>query len=112
MFNLKLNQMTFVNKDTMVAICICFTIIITSTSILLVANNFFNLISVYGQQTNSTNNSTSYSHTFLDSIKTKKTVRAGDIDIAYKIFGKGDPILLINGYSQEIMLVIRDYLYN
>jgi pimeloyl-ACP methyl ester carboxylesterase len=94
--------MTFVKKDTMVAICICFTIIITSTSMLLVANNFFNLIYVYGQQTNSTNNSTSYSHTFLDSIKTKKTVRAGDIDIAYKIFGKGDPILLINGYSQAM----------
>jgi pimeloyl-ACP methyl ester carboxylesterase len=27
-----------------------------------------------------------------------KKVRVGDIDIAYKIFGKGDPIILINGY--------------
>jgi pimeloyl-ACP methyl ester carboxylesterase len=26
-------------------------------------------------------------------------VRVGDIDIAYKTFGKGDPILLISGYS-------------
>lgn len=28
-----------------------------------------------------------------------KKVHVGDIDIAYKTFGKGDPILLINGYS-------------
>ncbi len=26
-------------------------------------------------------------------------VRVGDIDIAYKTFGEGDPIILINGYS-------------
>jgi hypothetical protein len=97
-------QMTFVNKNTVVAIFTCFTIVIAPASILLVANNFFNLISVYGQQTNSTNSSTTttYSHAFPDSIKTKKIVRAGDIDIAYKIFGKGNPILLINGYSQSM----------
>ncbi|MDN5847052.1 MAG: alpha/beta hydrolase [Candidatus Nitrosocosmicus sp.] len=28
-----------------------------------------------------------------------KKVRVGDIDVAYKTFGKGDPIILINGYS-------------
>jgi pimeloyl-ACP methyl ester carboxylesterase len=28
-----------------------------------------------------------------------KKIHVGDIDIAYKIFGSGDPILLINGYS-------------
>ena len=28
-----------------------------------------------------------------------KKVQVGDIDIAYKTFGKGNPILLINGYS-------------
>ena len=28
-----------------------------------------------------------------------KKVRVGDIDVAYKTFGKGNPILLINGYS-------------
>ena len=28
-----------------------------------------------------------------------KKVHVGDIDIAYKTFGKGDPILLISGYS-------------
>src|ERR671928_1002580 len=31
-----------------------------------------------------------------------KKVHVGDIDIAYKIFGKGDPILLINGYTHSM----------
>jgi pimeloyl-ACP methyl ester carboxylesterase len=35
----------------------------------------------------------------IQSIPSKK-VHVEDIDIAYKIFGRGDPILLINGYSQ------------
>lgn len=34
----------------------------------------------------------------LQEIETKK-IRVGDIDIAYKIFGNGRPMLLINGYS-------------
>lgn len=32
----------------------------------------------------------------------RKKVRVGDIDIAYKIFGKGEPILLIPGFSQPM----------
>lgn len=31
-----------------------------------------------------------------------KKVHVGDIDIAYKMFGKGDPIILINGYSAPL----------
>ena len=34
----------------------------------------------------------------LDNIQTKK-VRVGDIDIAYKIFGQGEPLMLIPGFS-------------
>jgi pimeloyl-ACP methyl ester carboxylesterase len=34
-------------------------------------------------------------------IATKK-VHVGDIDIAYKIFGKGQPVLLINGFSAPL----------
>ena len=37
----------------------------------------------------------------IQSIPVKK-VHVGDIDIAYKIFGKGDPMILINGYSQSM----------
>jgi len=39
---------------------------------------------------------TANASSFLDNIQTKK-VRVGDIDIAYKIFGKGKPLLLIAG---------------
>lgn len=37
----------------------------------------------------------------LHDIETKK-IRVDDIDMAYKIFGKGTPILLINGYSAPL----------
>jgi pimeloyl-ACP methyl ester carboxylesterase len=51
----------------------------------------------------STNLSTSItSQSFsLDNIETKK-VKVGDIDIAYKIFGKGKPLLLIPGFSMTM----------
>ena len=37
----------------------------------------------------------------LDNIETKK-VKVGDIDIAYKVFGKGKPLLLIPGFSMTM----------
>jgi hypothetical protein len=36
-------------------------------------------------------------------------VRAGDIDIAYKMFGKGEPILLFNGASDGSMPGTRPF---
>jgi pimeloyl-ACP methyl ester carboxylesterase len=50
----------------------------------------------YGQkiQTNSSNSNLPN----IQNIPVKK-VHVGDIDIAYKVFGKGDPILLFNGAS-------------
>jgi hypothetical protein len=47
---------------------------------------------IYGQ-TNQTDNADLLN---IQDIPAKK-VRVGDIDIAYKIFGKGNPILLISG---------------
>jgi pimeloyl-ACP methyl ester carboxylesterase len=67
-------------------------------------NNYFGTTSnfVYGQQQPKNQ---IYSN-ITDSINTQnipvKNVHVGDIDIAYKTFGKGDPILLINGYSQPM----------
>ena len=43
---------------------------------------------------NSTIAATTKTSSLLDNMQTKK-VRVGDIDIAYKIFGKGKPLLLI-----------------
>jgi pimeloyl-ACP methyl ester carboxylesterase len=44
------------------------------------------------------NNNTNANSLNVQNIPAKKG-HVGDIDIAYKVFGKGDPILLINGYS-------------
>jgi pimeloyl-ACP methyl ester carboxylesterase len=37
----------------------------------------------------------------IDNLKTEK-IRVGDIDIAYQIFGKGNPLLFIPGFSMTI----------
>ena len=42
----------------------------------------------------------------LRDIETKK-IRVDDIEMAYKIFGNGPPILLINGYSAPLDFWIR-----
>lgn len=49
------------------------------------------------------NTSLSSQHTaaITDNIACQK-IRVGDIDISYKIFGKGDPILLIPGFSMTM----------
>jgi pimeloyl-ACP methyl ester carboxylesterase len=41
------------------------------------------------------------SSSFVNSIAAKK-VNVGDIDVSYKIFGKGQPLLLIPGYSMTM----------
>ncbi len=51
---------------------------------------------VYGQQDKTNFNTTDSSN--IQSIPAKK-VQVGDIEIAYKMLGKGDPILLYNGAS-------------
>jgi pimeloyl-ACP methyl ester carboxylesterase len=51
---------------------------------------------VYGQQDKTSFNVTDSSN--IQSIPAKK-VQVGDIEIAYKVLGKGDPILLFNGGS-------------
>ena len=51
---------------------------------------------VYGQQDKTSFNATDSSN--IHSIPVKK-VQVGDIEIAYKMLGKGDPILLFNGAS-------------
>ena len=51
---------------------------------------------IYGQQDKTSFNATDSST--IQSIPAKK-VQVGDIEIAYKMLGKGDPILLYNGAS-------------
>jgi pimeloyl-ACP methyl ester carboxylesterase len=75
-------------------------VIIALTCVLIFAmigNYYPDLFLIYAQQTTDLDN-TSTSTINLDNIPSKH-VKVGDIDISYKTFGKGDPILLITGYS-------------
>jgi hypothetical protein len=58
---------------------------------------FKNTIALTAQAQKKINDTSS----LVDSIPTKK-VKVGDIDISYKIFGKGEPLLLIPGFSMTM----------
>ena len=77
---------------------------IPSNAVLLInSNNYLGTSNfAYGQQQenqeNQIDSNITTSSLNVQNIPTKK-VHVGDIDISYKTFGKGDPIILINGYS-------------
>jgi pimeloyl-ACP methyl ester carboxylesterase len=78
-------------------------IIVTSLGIITTSINYFDINTIhfaYGQasQTNSNSDSNNTNTNSLDVQKiSAKKVHVGDIDIAYKVFGKGEPIILIGG---------------
>lgn len=78
-----------------------FTVIViftlTGTLSFAMIYNYSNLYLIYGQTNNTNDTNTNIDK--LDNISSSKHVKVGDIDISYTIFGKGDLILLINGYS-------------
>jgi pimeloyl-ACP methyl ester carboxylesterase len=76
-------------------------IIIPSSVTILISSNYFDTNNfVYGQQQqpNQIDSDNITNSLSIQNIPLKK-VHVGDIDIAYKTLGKGDPILLINAYS-------------
>ena len=78
-------------------IALAFLFIIPSTAILISNNSYFGTTNLaYGQLDRMNSNVTNTLN--IQNIPVKK-VHVGDIDIAYKTFGKGDPILLHNGAS-------------
>jgi hypothetical protein len=86
-----------VKKNYLFIIAVLSTLIVLSS---LISNyGHYDITNiVYGQtgsgQVNSTNTTTDLVN--IQDIPLKK-VHVGDIDIAYKVFGKGDPIILFNG---------------
>lgn len=76
-------------------------IIIPSGTILITTSNYFGITTnfAYGQ-TNQTNTK-SVNRLNIQNIPIKK-VHVGDIDIAYRTFGKGDPIILIGGVGSKM----------
>jgi len=78
-------------------------VIVTSSGITTTSINYFDINTIhfaYGQanqiSSNSDSNNTNTNSLDVQDIPAKK-VHVGDIDIAYKVFGKGDPFLLISG---------------
>src|SRR6266480_203441 len=78
-------------------IAFAFLLIIPSTAILISNHSYFGTTNlVYGQSDQTNSNVTNTLN--IQNIPVKK-VHVGDIEIAYKTIGKGDPILLHNGAS-------------
>ena len=90
----------FIRKDHLVLIAVTSMLIIASS--LISIDGYFGTSKVAYSQSNpdQTNSNTTNSVNIQD-IPLKK-VHVGDIDIAYKMFGKGDPILLFNGASDSM----------
>jgi pimeloyl-ACP methyl ester carboxylesterase len=87
----------FVRKDHLVLIAIISTLVIGSPSIS--NRGYFDITKeVYGQPAPDQTNSNTASLVNMQDIPLEK-VHVGDIDVAYKMFGKGDPIILFNGAS-------------
>jgi pimeloyl-ACP methyl ester carboxylesterase len=84
-----------IRKDSLVIIGIISVLVIASPSIS--KYGYFDISNVaYGQADLDQTNSNSTNSLNLQDIPVEK-VHVGDIDVGYKMFGKGDPILLIQG---------------
>ena len=87
----------FVRKDHLILVAVISTLIIINSSISNYGNFDITKV-VYGQSGPDQMNSNTTNSINIQDIPAKK-VHVGDLDIAYKTFGKGDPILLVSGYS-------------
>ena len=86
-----------VRKVHLVLIAVISTLVIASSSI---SNyGYFDITKVvYGQPVPDQMNTNTTNSVNMQDIPLEK-VHVGDIDVAYKMFGKGDPIILFNGAS-------------
>lgn len=89
-----------VRKDYLVIIAVVSTLVISISSISNYGYFGFTKV-VYGQLDSNQMNSNTTSSLNIQNTPIKK-VHVGDIDIAYKMFGKGEPILLFNGASDTM----------
>jgi pimeloyl-ACP methyl ester carboxylesterase len=69
------------------------------TSILIGINKNLDHLFAFGQTDQAKSSVTNTEN--LHEIETKK-VHVGDIDIAYKMFGEGNPVLLVNGFTATL----------
>jgi hypothetical protein len=89
-----------VRKVHLVLIAVISTFVISSPSIS--NHGYFDIAkAVYGQLVPDLINSNTTNTVNMQDIPLKK-VRVGDIDVAYKMFDQGDPIILFNGASDNM----------
>ncbi|MGB7663782.1 MAG: alpha/beta hydrolase, partial [Nitrososphaeraceae archaeon] len=89
-----------VGNHHLILIAVISTLVIASPSI---SNHGYLDITkvVYGQSDPDQMNSNTTNSVNIQDIPLEK-VRVGDIDVAYKMFGQGDPIILFNGASDSM----------
>jgi pimeloyl-ACP methyl ester carboxylesterase len=89
-----------IRKDHLILIAAVPMLIIASS--LIGINGYFSTTKIaYSQSDPDQMNSNTTNSVNIQDIPLEK-VRVGDIDVAYKMFGKGDPILLFNGASDSM----------
>jgi pimeloyl-ACP methyl ester carboxylesterase len=89
-----------IRKDHLILIAAIPTLIIASS--LIGIDGYFSTTKIaYSQSDPDQMNSNTTNSVNMQDIQLEK-VRVGDIDVAYKMFGKGDPILLFNGASDNM----------
>ena len=89
-----------VRKDHLVLVAVISMIVITGSS--MSHYGYFDVTKiVYGQSYRNQMNSNTTNLINTEDIPLKK-VHVGDIDVGYKVFGKGEPIILFNGASDHM----------
>ena len=87
-----------VGNDYVVLIAVISTLVIASPPIS--NHGYFGFTKVvYGQSDPDQMNSNTTNSVNTQNIQLKKV---GDIDVAYKMFGRGDPLILFNGASDSM----------
>jgi hypothetical protein len=97
-----MKKFTFVVISFMISLLLAIKVIVGAIVAVIgditTANNMLAYAAVSSTNSSTTITSQSFS---LHNTETKK-VRVGDIDIAYKIFGKGKPLILTPGFSMTM----------
>src|ERR687889_1797228 len=97
LFGVMLNH-RLIRKDHLILIAAAAPMLIITSSLIGIDGYFGTPKIAYSQSDQDQINSNTTKSVNIQDIPLEK-VRVGDIDIAYKMFGKGEPILLFNGAS-------------
>ena len=87
----------FIRKDHLILIAVAPMLIIASS--LIGIDGYFGTPKIAYSQSNPDQVNSNITNSVNIQDTPLEKVRVGDIDVAYKMFGKGDPILLYNGAS-------------